>query len=150
MSARPKRPSARLVVIDPDGRLLLFRFSPRDRPAFWATPGGALDPGEDFGQAAVRELFEETGMTCPIGPHIGTQHVTFTTLEGVEVDAEDRYFLVRADDCAVRVDGHTELERRVMQSHKWFTRAELAALGEPYFPEDLADLWHGEESGPRA
>ncbi len=138
---RPKRPAARLLVIGPDGRLLMFRFTPADRPAFWCTPGGAVDPGESFEMAAVRELLEETGMGCAIGPEVARLEMVFTTLEGVEVDGEERYFVVRPDDCTVRVEGHTELERRVMQSHRWFTPDELAALEERYYPEGLIGLW---------
>lgn len=141
MSGRPKRPAARLLLLDPDDRLLLFRFTPDDRPPFWVTPGGALDPGETFEQAAKRELFEETGFTCPVGPLVATRHATFVTIEGVEVDAEERYYPVRTDDRALRLDGHTALEQRVMTSHRWWTPEELARCTEPYFPQDLLAMW---------
>lgn len=144
---RPQRPAARLLVLDPDGRLLLFRFTPEDAPPFWVTPGGALDPGESYEEAARRELFEETGMTCPISAEVARMQVSFTTLEGVEVDAEERYFVVRADDCTVRVDGHTELEQRVMQSHRWWTPEELAGLEERFYPESLVELWQAHLTG---
>jgi len=138
---RAKRPAARLLVTDPAGRMLLFRFTPEDRPPFWVTPGGAVDRGETYEQAARRELLEETGFDLDPGPSILTKHVQFTTLLGIEVDAEERYFAVRVDRAEVNTAGHTELEQRVMQSHRWWTPEELAALDEPFFPEDLIDLW---------
>ncbi len=141
MSQRRQRPAARLLVLDDRHRLLLFRFTPDDRPPFWVTPGGALDPGESFEQAARRELFEETGFTCSIGPQVAIRHVRFVTIEGVDVDAEERYFLVYPPDCALSVAGHTALEQKVMTSHRWWTPAELALCTEPYFPQDLIALW---------
>ncbi len=141
MTRRARRPSARLLVTDPAGRLLLFRFTPHDRPPFWVTPGGALDRGESFEAAARRELMEETGFDMEPGPCLHVKHVVFTTLEGIEVDAEERYFAVRAAHDKVSLAGHTALERRVMQTHRWWTPEALATLDEPYFPEDLIDLW---------
>jgi len=141
MTARAKRPAARLLLCDPDGRLLLFRFTPDDRPPFWCTPGGALDPGETYEQAARRELLEETGIDADPGSVVAERQVLFTTIEGVDVEADERYFVVRAQNDSVDPAGHTELEKRVMQSWRWWTIAELAAAEEPYFPEDLEMLW---------
>ena len=141
MTARVKRPAARLLVTDPDGRLLLFRFTADDRPPFWATPGGAVDAGESYEEAARRELREETGFDLDPGEAIAVQHVTFITLEGVEVDAEEHFFAISVDEARVDTTGHTELERRAMLSHHWFTPEELTALNEVWFPVDLPDLW---------
>ncbi len=141
MSERPKRPAARLLVNGPEGRLLLFRFTPGNRPPFWCTPGGAVDPGESFEEAARRELLEETGLDRDPGPCVAVRHVDFISLEGVHVDAEERYFAVSAHDQQIDTAGHTALEQSVMQSHRWFSIAELAAHDEAYFPVDLIDLW---------
>jgi hypothetical protein len=57
-----RRPSARLLITDPAGRVLLFRFvyqrGALAGQSYWATPGGAVEEGETFAQAAVRELQE--------------------------------------------------------------------------------------------
>ncbi len=61
-----QRPSARLLVVDEQNRVLLFRFVFKEGALagqeFWATPGGELDAGETFEEAAIRELFEETSI----------------------------------------------------------------------------------------
>jgi 8-oxo-dGTP pyrophosphatase MutT (NUDIX family) len=144
MTARPKRPAARLLVTDREGRLLLFRFTPEGRAPFWVTPGGAVDPGESFEAAARRELREETGHERDPGPCIAVRHVHFITIEGVHVDAEERYFAVSVDDAHIDTAGHTELEQQVMQSHRWWTPEALAAQDEIWFPVDLIDLWQAQ------
>ena len=142
--ARPVRRSARLLVIDGDGKLLLFRFTPPDRPAFWATPGGALDEGESFEEAARRELFEETGIGAEIDREIDRRESLFTTFDGIEVHAVERYFAVRVDPCELDASGHTDEERVWMLSHRWWTREELAALDEALYPTDILELWTAE------
>ena len=62
-SALESRRSARLMIVSPGARLLLFRYEDEHQAAFWATPGGELLTGESFVDAAQRELFEETGFT---------------------------------------------------------------------------------------
>lgn len=140
MSARTPRPAARILLTDPAGRVLLFRFTPDDRPPFWCTPGGALDPGESYPDAARRELFEETGLDLDCGDEVARRQVDFTTIEGVEVTADERYFAVATSVTDIACHGHTALERRVMREWRWFTPDELAAHDEPVFPQDLRAL----------
>ena len=135
-----RRPAARILLLDDRGRVLLFRFTAADRAPFWATPGGALDPGEDFASAARRELREETGLDLACGAEVHARTVEFTTLEDVRVTADERYFLVRAGAFTLDTSAHTELERRVMQTHRWFERAELGDWPEIIFPEDIATI----------
>lgn len=51
-----------VLLQDEEGRVLLQQ---RGDDGLWGTPGGGLEPGEDFLTAAHRELREETGLTCP-------------------------------------------------------------------------------------
>ena len=36
----------------------------------WTLPKGKLDPGESYESAALREVTEETGLTCRLGPQL--------------------------------------------------------------------------------
>lgn len=64
--ATEPRVSARAVVLDQRGRVLLIRHSDTDR-AFHVLPGGRVEPGETAAEAAHREVREETGLQVDIG-----------------------------------------------------------------------------------
>ena len=55
-----KRKGAGCLVVDDKGRFLLGQ---RPDNGMWATPGGHVDEGESFEEAALRELKEEAGIT---------------------------------------------------------------------------------------
>lgn len=135
---RVPRPAARILLVDGGGRVLMFRFTPDDRPPLWCTPGGAVDPGESYAEAARRELWEETGLERDCGPEVARRLVEFRTFEGVEVTADERYFRVDVDRWEVAAGGLTALEQRVLDGWRWFTPADLAALDETYYPADLS------------
>ncbi len=57
-----KRPESVLVIVSNDrGEVLQLRRA--DVPEFWQSVTGALEWGEDAGDAARRELWEETGLS---------------------------------------------------------------------------------------
>lgn len=137
---RRVRRAARLLVEAEDGTILLFRFTPSDRPPLWATPGGECDPGEDYAAAARRELLEETGLALDPGEVIFQRRNDFITFHGEPVTAHEAWFHVQVASRDIDTAGHTEHELSVMQSHRWFTRAELADWPEAIYPQEILDI----------
>jgi 8-oxo-dGTP pyrophosphatase MutT (NUDIX family) len=143
MSSEPPRRirrAARLLVEADDGTVLLFRFTPSDRPPLWATPGGECDPGEDYRTAARRELLEETGLALDPGAVIAERQNDFKTFHGEPVTAHEAWFRVRVPSREIDTAGHTDHELQVMQSHRWFTRTELADWPEMIYPEEILEI----------
>jgi 8-oxo-dGTP pyrophosphatase MutT (NUDIX family) len=140
-----QRPSSRLLVLNSDKQVLLFRFEPKSGPltghVFWATPGGGLDAGESFEDAARRELYEEVGIQVSHpGPQIAQRTAHFALPTGELVEADERYFLIDAQNNIVCEEHRTELEREVMVAHRWWSQAELQFTPEQIWPEDLAAM----------
>ena len=136
------RRAGRVIVLDPEDRVLLFRYDeapPNGR--HWCTPGGGLDDGEDYPAGARRELTEETGWTdVPIGPEV-YEHVRIMEYADAMVRQHERFYLARVETgrrglgevAAMHVsDG--------IAAWHWWTLAELDATDELVWPAGLADL----------
>jgi 8-oxo-dGTP pyrophosphatase MutT (NUDIX family) len=140
-----RRLSARLLILNDAGRLLLFRFVHKTGPLagqdFWATPGGGVEDGESLEETAVRELEEETGLRrTSVGPEVARREIAIQLPDGEHVVSDERYFLVRITDDTLSWANWTALEREVMVAHRWWSRDELARTEATVWPENLAQM----------
>jgi 8-oxo-dGTP pyrophosphatase MutT (NUDIX family) len=137
------RPTSRLLVVDQDRRLLLFRASNEAEPdqIFWFTPGGGVEPGESYEQGARRELWEETGLTVEaIGPWVWRRDRDF---QGIRF--RERYFVVYTETFEpVPGAPDPEWECYMLEDgwYRWWPHDQLVAYRGPecLLPPDLVKL----------
>jgi 8-oxo-dGTP pyrophosphatase MutT (NUDIX family) len=139
-----ERRAARVLVVDGAGRVLMLQgFDPADPgPRYWFTVGGGLEPGESVAEAAVRELFEETGLRLSTD-EVGTpvwDDITEFPFDGRRYRQEQAWFLVRVDALEVDQSGFDEIERATVSDVAWWAAADFSASSEPYYPPDLPML----------
>src|SRR5215468_4061654 len=136
------RPAGRVVLLDPDDRVLLMRYD--DGPpngVHWSTPGGGLNPGEDYASGAARELAEETGWDDIV--LLGEIHQWTHAMEydDVIVRQVERFFLARTDQPKREITGvETMHARDGIATWRWWTLAELDSTAQAIWPAELPDL----------
>jgi len=141
----PLRRAGRMIVLDPEDRVLLFRYDeapPNGR--HWSTPGGGLNDGEDYPAGARRELAEETGWTdVVLGPEVHERTLTMEYADAI-VRQHERFFLARVQ-VGRRVLGEVAAMHVSdgIAAWRWWTLAEMDATEEVIWPGELADLIRG-------
>lgn len=139
------RLAARVLLISPSNRLLLFKIHYRTGAlagmCYWATLGGKLRDGESFEAAAVRELHEETGLKVQsVSQCIARKEFPWVMPDGERVLAVEHYFVVHANEQQLDATGWSDQEREVVSEVRWWSEEELLACQEVVFPPDLPTL----------
>lgn len=139
------RPGVRLVVLDPDDRVLLFRVTDADGGpgTWWEAPGGGRHAGEPPLAAARRELAEEVGVRGVDPVPLGHVHERETELLGAPLRKVEDVLAVRVPTPDVDSRGWTHAEHRDIAEHRWWPvddLEDLAAGDRGVVPDGLAAL----------
>jgi 8-oxo-dGTP pyrophosphatase MutT (NUDIX family) len=140
-----ERPSARLILLDPQDRLFLFKVhqpsvydpaNPHYGP-YWIMIGGLVDPGEEYAVTAVREAREETGLEIK-DVHCVWRRERIMQWRERKVLHRERFFLGRTTSTEIDTSGLDEREKSWTLDHRWWSADEIAASAEHFEPKDIA------------
>jgi 8-oxo-dGTP pyrophosphatase MutT (NUDIX family) len=130
-----QRLASRVLLLDPEDRVLLVSHAPDAHHRVWTAPGGGLEPDEDPVEGARRELREEIGIEPPIGPWIWRRRVTFE-FRSVWIDQDERWFLARLDRATETTDA--PLDDAGAIEARWWSVTELLDTDAAIAPAALA------------
>ncbi len=141
------RETARVLVIDDSGKILLFltHFDPEvGLPPRWITPGGGIDGNETPVEAAVRELHEETGLKIEpesLGEAIWQTSGRWDWADGVNHHTfADTFFELRVTNFEIDQTHWTDDERRDVVDIRWWNLTDLTETAESVGPPGLAEF----------
>jgi 8-oxo-dGTP pyrophosphatase MutT (NUDIX family) len=130
------RTAARVLVFDGQNRVLLLEAQdPSGGHRWWIAPGGGVQVGESFEQAAQRELYEETGLELQVDRWVWTRRHVYTW-QGRAHDQYERYFIARSTSSSiipVKADDY-------VVGYRWWLLPEIERSAEDFTPRRIAAL----------
>ncbi len=132
----------RVILIDPDDRVLLFGArDPDDGRVVWVMPGGGIEPGETLEETGRRELLEETGIEVALlrGP-VWTREHEFTW-DGRAIRYREWFMVGRMSEFRDVVHGDMGAEElRYHVGVRWMGLDEIRASTDLIAPRRLGEL----------
>ncbi|MBS0489866.1 MULTISPECIES: NUDIX hydrolase [unclassified Phenylobacterium] len=147
-----ERPTARVLLFDEAGRILLLKGRLPNRPAHtssWFTVGGGVEPGETLVEAALREIAEETGFVegVELGPIVWVRQSVSALVTGEIVLFKESYIIARCRGGEPTRDGWEPYERDLIDDIRWWSLDEIAATSDRIWPERFCELIGGVARG---
>ena len=141
---------SRILLVDEYDHVLLFltRHDVEGYPARWITTGGHLEPGETHDQAAIRELFEETGLVIhEPGPPIWSWDFVAERAPGIWARHHEVWYSLRTKRFEAQSTNWTPEEHVDILEQRWWSLAELEQTTDAVEPMNLVRLLSDHISG---
>lgn len=108
--------AAGCVVFAPvDGRTCVLLIL--DQYGKWTFPKGHLEAGEQAADAAVREVYEETGIRGTLGAHVATIYYDVINKKGVSVRKQVDFFVMTTSQTQVTLQAEEGIHASAWLSH---------------------------------
>jgi 8-oxo-dGTP pyrophosphatase MutT (NUDIX family) len=146
MTGSPQpRTAARMFLVDPAERVLLIndRVDLHLPDSHWIAPGGGVEPGETLREAAMREVYEETGLVVVLPPEAEPVFVEREQFwfAGQHLDQTNHYFLARVPaGLPVAPAAPTAFESVVALGTRWWSLPDLAAADVVRAPVTMVEV----------
>lgn len=142
-----ERTAVRLVVLDAAERVLLLHVQDLSNPQFgtaWELPGGGIEAGETYSEAALRELREETGLEVAaesIPAPTWRRRIEYI-YRGTCWHQRELVAAVRLSDSSPLVDASRRVgnEKEDVLGARWWSLEQLMTSSERFYPRSLPVL----------
>lgn len=138
------RATARVLLFNKQNQVFMLKthFDPEvGLPPRWLIPGGGIDSGEDTRTAAIRELYEETGLVVSpndLGEPVLEASGRWDWADGLYYHTyTDTIYQLKVQDFKLDTSGFTEDELRDVLEYRWWNLSELFASEELVAPHEL-------------
>ena len=145
----PVRSSVKVLLLNEDNELLLMcADDPKTTSAdnkyhgrFWYCVGGQIEPGESIQNAALREIYEETGFVkenIELGPVVWFGEFSMV-LHGSMMRLKQVFVVARTRQKQALLSAPDEWEKAYVQKLAWFSLEKIRNSEEVIFPVLMQD-----------